>query len=189
MSEPLSEEEILAATVGERRPHNGTIPLAPYDPAWPAAYEQLAALIREALGDEVLLLEHVGSTAVPGLAAKPIIDILLAVADSADEAAYVPPLEERGFVLRIREPNWHEHRMLMTPIAEGHLHVFTAGCEEIERMLRFRDRLRSHPEDRQLYEDAKKELAARTWKYVQNYADAKSAVVEGILARASGGQT
>ena len=187
MGEPLSEEEIRAATVGERRPHNATIHLTPYDPAWPGIYERLARVIREALGDGVSLLEHVGSTSVPGLTAKPIIDILLSVADSSDETAYVPQLEAQGFTLRIREPNWYEHRMLMTPNVEGHLHVFTAGCEEIERMLRFRDWLRAHPEDRQLYEDAKKELAARTWRYVQNYADAKSAVVEEIMARASGG--
>jgi len=187
MSDPLSEEEIVAATVGERRPHNDTITLVPYDPSWPATYERLAALIREALGDKVLLVEHVGSTSVPGLMAKPIIDILLAVADSADEAAYVPQLGRRGFVLRIREPNWHEHRMLRTPIAEGHLHVFTMACEEIERMLRFRDWLRAHPEDRAQYEAEKRKLAAQTWTYLQNYADAKSAVVEGILARATGG--
>lgn len=186
MGEPLSEEEIVAATVGERRPHNGTITLAPYDPAWPATYERLARLIRQALGDAVLLLEHVGSTSVAGLTAKPIIDILLAVADSSDEAAYVPPLERRGFVLRIREPEWYEHRLLKTPFVDGNLHVFTAGCKEIERMLRFRDWLRAHPKDRARYENAKLKLAAKTWKYVQNYADAKSAVVEEILARALG---
>lgn len=183
---PMTEEEILAATIGSRQPHNNTVTLVPYDPQWPLLYQIQANRIREILREKVLLLEHVGSTSVPGLAAKPKIDMLLVVANSADEAAYVPPLEARGYVLRIREPDWYEHRLLKPPDTDGNLHVFTAGCEEIDRMILFRDWLRSHPEDRQLYEDTKRELAARTWKYVQNYADAKSEVVSEILTRARG---
>jgi GrpB-like predicted nucleotidyltransferase (UPF0157 family) len=181
---PMTEEQILAVTIGERKPHNNTIYLAPYDPAWPSLFSQLEARIREALGDDVLLLEHVGSTSVPGLSAKPIIDMVLAVADSSDEPAYVPRLEEKGFTLRIREPDWYEHRLLKAPDIQGNLHVFSAGCEEIERMLLFRDWLRSHADDRLRYEGAKRELAARTWKYTQNYADAKGEIVEEMLARA-----
>jgi GrpB-like predicted nucleotidyltransferase (UPF0157 family) len=178
-----SDEYLAKVTVGERVPHNSTIQLAPYDPGWPMAFLQLAGLVRDALGEKVLLLEHAGSTSVPGLSAKPIIDMVLALADSADEPAYVPPLEEQGFVLRIREPDWFEHRLLKTPHVEGNLHVFTAGCEEIDRMLAFRDRLRTHDEDRRRYEGAKQTLAARTWKHVQNYADAKTEVIHAILAR------
>ena len=185
---PMTEEQIIAATVGERKPLNGTIYLAPYDPAWPQHFEQLKRQIQEALGDKVRLLEHVGSTSVPGLTAKPKIDIVLAVADSSDEASYVEPLEARGFTLRIREPDWFQHRLLKPPTTDGNLHVFSEGCEEIERMLLFRDWLRSHPEDLALYEKTKQELAARTWKYTQNYADAKSQVVREILARARGDQ-
>jgi GrpB-like predicted nucleotidyltransferase (UPF0157 family) len=180
----MSEAQIIAATVGERRPFNSTVYLAPYDPAWPTRFAQLAAGIREALGDAVLLLEHVGSTAVPGLSAKPIIDMVLAVSDSRDEAAYVKPLEAIGYTLRIREPDWHEHRLLKSPGIEGNLHVFSKRCEEIERMLTFRDWLRDHPGDRARYEAKKRELAARTWKYRQNYADAKSTVIQEILSRA-----
>lgn len=126
---------------------------------------------------------------MPGLAAKPIIDILLVVADPADEASYVPALEASGFVLRIREPEWHEHRCLSRRRDLGHdrdvnLHVHPPNSDEIERVIVFREWLRSHPEDRQLYESTKRELAARHWKYVQNYADAKTDVVERILARA-----
>jgi GrpB-like predicted nucleotidyltransferase (UPF0157 family) len=132
----------------------------------------------------VLLLEHVGSTSVPGLAAKPRIDILLGVSSSADEAAYVPALEASGYVLRIREPAWHEHRLLKGPETDLNLHVFSQGCPEIDRMLRFRDWLRSHDADRELYARTKRELARRDWKYTQEYADAKTAVVEEILARA-----
>jgi GrpB-like predicted nucleotidyltransferase (UPF0157 family) len=170
--------------VGERRPFNSTVYLAPYDPAWPSLFDRLQTQIRAALGDGVLLLEHVGSTSVPGLSAKPIIDMVLAVADSSDESSYVNALEEEGYVLRIREPDWFEHRLLKSPEIEGNLHVFSEGCEEIEQMLLFRDWLRSHADDRLLYEETKRELAARTWKYRQNYADAKSKVVQEILARA-----
>ena len=181
---PLTEAQIIAATVGERQPLNSTIHLAPYDPAWPSLFTRLAKQIRETLGDNLLLLEHVGSTSVPGLSAKPIIDMVLAVADSSDEASYVKPLEEKGYRLRIREPDWYEHRLLKPPDARGNLHVFSAGCEEIERMLLFRDWLRDHADDRLLYEATKRELAARRWKYAQNYADAKSEVIQEILARA-----
>jgi GrpB-like predicted nucleotidyltransferase (UPF0157 family) len=161
-----------------------TIYLAPYDPNWPKHFSLHADGIRDALGERVLLLEHVGSTSVPGLSAKPIIDMVLAVSNSDDEPSYVPPLEARGFVLRIREPDWFKHRLLNPPSPEGNLHVFSLGCEEIGRMLAFRDWLRTQDDDRDLYESAKRELAAREWKYVQNNADAKSAVVEEILARA-----
>jgi GrpB-like predicted nucleotidyltransferase (UPF0157 family) len=183
----MTEDQILAATVGERQPLNGKITLATYDPAWPSLFARMAGGIHAALGEAVLLLEHVGSTSVPGLSAKPIIDMLLVVADSSDEGAYVKPLEGIGYTLRIREPHWHEHRLLKAPEVQGNLHVFSEGCEEIERMLLFRDWLRNNVEDRILYEETKRALAAQTWKYTQNYADAKGEVVEEILARARRG--
>jgi GrpB-like predicted nucleotidyltransferase (UPF0157 family) len=180
------DDEIEAARVGELGPTraDGPIHLAEYDPAWPGLFEREAARIRSILGDRVLLLEHVGSTSIPGLAAKPRIDIVLAVPDSADEAAYVSPLAAAGYVLRIREPEWFEHRLLNGPDTEVNLHVFSEGCPEIERMLAFRDRLRTHDDERLRYEAVKRDLAARHWTYVQHYADAKGEVVEGIVARA-----
>jgi len=182
---PRETEEYLAAvTIGERKPLNGTIHLAPYDPRWPSEFTQLANRIRAALGERVSLLEHVGSTSVPGLSAKPIIDIVLGVADSADECSYAPQLEREGFFLRIREPNWFEHRLFKTPETEGNLHVFSARSDEIRRMLAFRDWLRTHEEDRLRYEETKRALAARTWRHVQDYADAKSEFVQEILVRA-----
>ena len=181
-----TEEHLLAVAVGKRTPLNSTIYLAPYDPDWSSQFSQLANLIRGTLVEKILLLEHVDSTSVPGLSAKPIIDIVLAVANSADESSYVPLLEEKGFVLRIREPDWFEHRVLKTPDIAGNLHVFSVGCEEIDRMLAFRNWLRSHDDDCRFYEETKRELAARTWKDIQNYADAKSEVVQEILARALG---
>lgn len=179
-----SNEYLLAVTVGERKPLNSTVYLAPYDPYWPKQFELQASRIRDALSEKVLLLEHVGSTSVPGLSAKPLIDMVLAVSDSADESSYVAPLESLGFVMRIREPDWFQHRMLKAPEPDGNLHVFTVGCPEIDRMLAFRDWLRTHDDDRKLYEETKRQLAARIWKDIQDYADAKSEVIHDILARA-----
>jgi GrpB-like predicted nucleotidyltransferase (UPF0157 family) len=181
---PLTEEEMRRVTIGALTPLSGPIEIADYDPAWPRLFEREARRIRAALGERVVLLEHVGSTSVPGLAAKPLIDILLVVPDSADEAAYVPNLQAAGYLLRIREPDWHQHRLFKGPDTNINLHVFSPGSSEIRRMLGFRDHLRSDEADRRLYEQAKRELAARPWKYMQNYADAKTAVVEEIIARA-----
>ncbi|MFH1277298.1 MAG: GrpB family protein [Candidatus Eisenbacteria bacterium] len=187
LGKPATTDEYLrAVTIGARKPHNGPVELVPYDPGWPTQFSLQANRIRSALSGKVILLEHVGSTSVPGLSAKPVIDMVLAVSNSADEPSYVPQLEAQGFVLRIREPDWFDHRLLKAPDIEGNLHVFSGGCDEIERMLTFRDWLRVHEPDRLLYEKTKRELAARTWKDVQNYADAKSEMIQEILMRAQG---
>jgi GrpB-like predicted nucleotidyltransferase (UPF0157 family) len=180
----MTEQRLVAVTVGPRLPLNSTIDLAPYNPEWPLLFEQLEGQIRATLGADALMIAHVGSTSVPGLSAKPVIDMVLAVADSANESAYAPPLERAGYVLRIREPDWFEHRMLKSPAIDGNLHVFSRGCAEIDRMLAFRNWLRVNEDDRSLYERAKQALAARQWTYTQDYADAKSGVVGEILARA-----
>ena len=184
---PLTEEQIRAAWVVEPPTLNGPIELTEYDPQWPALFQGEKERIQEALGNRMLQLEHVGSTSVPGLAAKPIIDMCLVVADPSDEAAYVPPLEAAGYVLQIREPEWFEHRLFKGPDTDVNLHVYPEGCQEVERYLLFRDRLRTNAADRELYERTKRELAQRTWKYVQNYADAKTEVVEAIITRARTG--
>jgi GrpB-like predicted nucleotidyltransferase (UPF0157 family) len=181
---PLSEAQLRAHTLGELIPLAGRIRLVEYDPAWPTLFSREAERIRSVLERGALQVEHVGSTSVPGLVAKPIIDVLLVVADSADEAAYVPALESRGYVLRIREREWYEHRMLKGPDSDINLHVFSRGCPEIDRMLLFRDWLRSVSTDRDLYARAKLDLAQQEWRYVQNYADAKSTIIEEIMARA-----
>jgi GrpB-like predicted nucleotidyltransferase (UPF0157 family) len=180
----MTEEQIRAATIGELKPLTGPIELIEYDPAWPGLFLREERRIRAALRERVLLLEHVGSTSVPGLAAKPIIDMTLVVPDSRDEEDYVPALEAAAYVLRIREPDWYEHRCFKRPDTNVNLHVYSPGCPEIERTVLFRDRLRANRPDRELYERAKRDLAGREWKYVQNYADAKTAVVEEIIARA-----
>lgn len=181
-----SDEELAAITVGAVTPLNGRVDLALPDPEWPTRFSLLAARIRRAVAQNVLLLEHVGSTSIPGLRAKPVIDMVLAVPDSSNEASYVPSLEEQGFQLRIREPDWFEHRLLRGLDIPSNLHVFTLGCVEIQRMLAFRDWLRTHEEDRVRYENTKRELAAQTWKHMQHYADAKSDIIREILARALG---
>jgi len=182
---PETDEEMAAIRVsGTVTAHNAAIYLAPYDPGWPQLYLAAAARIRAALGDRAIVVEHIGSTSIPGLSAKPIIDILLAVADSADEDAYVPDLAEHRFRLHLREPDWEQHRVMKGDDPLINLHVFTVGSAEIRRVLGFRDRCRAHPEERRLYEETKRELAARTWRHVQHYANAKGDVVEAIIARA-----
>ena len=180
-----TEEQMRGAHIGPLPVHNAPIQLMDYSAEWPALFVREAKRVRATLGARVLMLEHVGSTSVPRLAAKPIIDIILAVADSADEAGYVPVMELAGYVLHIREPQWHQHRLFKGPDTDINLHVYSFGCPEIDKMLMFRDWLRSNDGDRGLYARTKRELAKQTWKYVQNYADAKTAVVEEIIARAS----
>jgi GrpB-like predicted nucleotidyltransferase (UPF0157 family) len=182
----MTEDEIRAAWVTEPPRLVGRIEVADYDPAWLRLFQREADRIRAVLGKRVVQLEHVGSTAVPGLAAKPVIDILLVVPDSGDEPAYLPDLEAAGYVLVIREPKWHQHRMLKGPDTNVQLHVYSPGCPEIQRYLVFRDRLRSDPADRERYQRVKRELAQRDWRYGQQYADAKTDVVEEIIARAQG---
>jgi GrpB-like predicted nucleotidyltransferase (UPF0157 family) len=164
------------------------IPIVDYDLEWPEVFACEADRIRTALGSRALQIEHTGSTSVPGLVAKPVVDILLVVTSSADEQTYVPALEAVGYVLRIREINWYEHRMFKGPDARTNLHVFSCGCPEIDRMLMFRDWLRRNAADRDLYARTKLALAQKEWKHVQDYADAKTVVIEEILARARPGQ-
>jgi GrpB-like predicted nucleotidyltransferase (UPF0157 family) len=178
------DKELAEVTIGGPKALTKPIEIEEYDPEWPARYEREAAKVRSALGERVVRLEHAGSTSVPGLPAKPIIDMVLEVPDSADEPAYVPDMEAAGYVLRIREPDWYEHRVFKGPDTNINLHVFSARCSEVDRMLLFRDWLWTNEADRELYTAAKRDLAAHEWKYVQQYADAKTAVVQEIMARA-----
>jgi len=183
--ESRTDEELQEVFTGDLKPHNAPITLAEYDPDWPRLFAREATRIRAVLGDAALRIEQLGSTSVPGLAAKPIIDILLVVPDSADEPSYLPSLESARYVLRIREPGWFEHRMFKGPDTDINLHVLSAGAAEADRMLRFRDWLRATPADRDVYLRAKRELAQRNWRHVQHYADAKTAVIQEIMDRAN----
>ena len=158
------------------------IEIVAYDPSWPARYAAEYVRIRSALGTKARRIEHVGSTSVPGLAAKPIIDIILVVDDASDEDGYGPALEAAGYVLRVREPD--HHHMYRTPARDVHIHIW-ATAAELGRHLVFRDRLRSDPGDRLLYEQTKRELAKRDWADMNDYAAAKSAIIAEITARAT----
>jgi GrpB-like predicted nucleotidyltransferase (UPF0157 family) len=164
-------------------PDGGFLPFSEYSEEWPRRYETERATITAALGDVILQIEHIGSTSVPGLAAKPIIDILVAVPNIDNEPAYRPLLEDAGYVLRVREPG---HRMFRTPERDVHVHLYTAGVPEIDADLLFRDWIREHAEDRARYEALKRELITREWDRMQDYADAKGPLIEEIKARAAG---
>ena len=190
---PMTEDQIPTIVVGgvetssgPIEPLNRKIVLEESDPEWPRLYAREEARIRGILGERVVSIDHTGSTSVPGLAAKPIIDITMTVPDVTDEAAYVPDLEAAGYVLRIREtePEWYDHRVFKGPDTNVNLHTFSAGCREVARMVGFRDWLRTHDDDRDRYESTKRELAKRDWQFVQNYADAKSEIVDDIARRA-----
>lgn len=183
-TDPLSDDELEAVNVGPARPFSGKITVAPYDPEWPKLYERAAERIRSILGDKVLLLEHVGSTSVPGLPAKPLIDIDLQVADTRDEDEYVPQLTDAGYELMAREPDWYEHRLFRGTDPDVILHVFGTQTDEIERHLLLRDWMREHPEDRDLYRDTKIELSQREFRSIYEYTAHKTKVVVEILKRA-----
>lgn len=157
------------------------IAIVDYDPAWPGKFERERDRVGRTLGPGALRVEHIGSTAVPGLAAKPIIDLLVTVENPDDDAALVPSLESAGYELRVREPG---HRMFRTPARDIHLHVWADNDPEVERCLVFRDQLRHSPQDRAIYERLKRDLARREWSDMNEYADAKSEVIAAIVAKA-----
>jgi GrpB-like predicted nucleotidyltransferase (UPF0157 family) len=165
-------------------PERETVVIVDYDPDWPRRYALVEARVKQALDDRARDVLHVGSTSVPGLGAKPVIDVNVLVDDPTDEESYLPALERAGFVFRIREPEWFEHRLLRGTDPRTNLHVFPFGCLESERMVLFRDWLRQNADDRALYERTKRELAAKEWPTAQDYADAKSGVVADIMSRA-----
>jgi len=168
-----------AVLVGGREQRD--IVIAEPDPGWPAVYARHRAVLERALGDRARRIDHVGSTSVPGLAAKPIIDIQVTVDDPDDEAAFGPTLEEAGYEARVREPR---HRMFRTPARDVQVHVWAAGSDDERRHVLFRDWLRVDEDDRSLYEDTKRHLAGRRWRDMNDYAEAKSPVVTDIMERA-----
>jgi len=167
-------------------PEKRDITIVEYNPAWVAEFEKHKKIIADALGNTALQIEHIGSTSVPELAAKPIIDILVVVPDASDESTYLPQLQKVGYVLRVREPDFHEHRMLRTPKKDAHIHIYSPNSPEVERYLVFRDELRRNPEAFKRYETLKRELAAKSWADMNAYAAAKTKVIEDIIASARG---
>lgn len=177
----LTDDRLNALLVRGMRPVR--VELLDHDPAWVERCATRAAELRAALGRRARLVEHVGSTSVPGLVAKPIVDIVLGVDDPDDEPAYLPDLKALGYDLRVREPG---HRCLRAgePDERVNLHCYRHDDPEIRRLLVFRDRLRADPADRERYAATKRGLAGREWRDINFYAEAKSPVIGEILRRA-----
>ena len=170
-----------AIIIGERSPV--PIVLADYDAQWPAHFADHRARIVAALGARAVLVEHIGSTSVPGLAAKPIIDVLLVVSDVEDEPAYLPALVAAGYELRVREPG---HRMVRPALRDAHVHIYPVGHAEVTACIAFRDQLRRSEADRAAYEAVKRELARRSWLDMNYYARAKTEIIRTVLGHAGG---
>lgn len=182
----LSPDRIAAGAVGDRPIDipNSPIAIEPYDADWPVDYLAEETRIRAALGARALAVEHVGSTAVPGLSAKNRIDVDVIVADPAAERDYVPALETAGYLLRAREPDWYQHRCLWNDGHTVNLHVFGPDCDEHLRHLVFRDWLRDHPDDREYYAAAKYSAAAHNRWSTSAYNLHKATAIIEILRRA-----
>ena len=176
-----SDAEIAAAAVGPRVP--APVEVVAPDSAWVTHFEQVRTSICAALGERALRVEHVGSTAVPGLWAKPFIDVDLTVADSADETAYLPALEGAGFVLRVREPDWEEHRLVRGEGPLANVHIWSPGAVEPLRHVAFRDWLRSDPDDFAAYAALKRQLGARGFTDAMHYNNAKAGLIYDIYER------
>ena len=183
-----THEYLRSVTIGKPQSAKDGITIVDYDPNWPIIFESLKKDIDYALKDIPHQVEHVGSTSVPGLCAKPIIDMVLTISNPKKEDAYVPLLQRLGYRLRIREDDWYDHRMLKLNQPQVNLHVFGFNCPEVKRMLDFRDWLTTHPDDMALYGSTKRRLATQSFEYVQDYADAKSDVVSTIFSHIDAGQ-
>ncbi len=158
-----------------------TVTLAEHDPRWADAFAEHRARILTALAGQDVQVEHIGSTSVPGLAAKPVVDLVVVVDDVTAEEDYLDPLLAAGYVLRVREPG---HRLVRTPERDVHVHVYGHGDRAVEDYLLLRDHLRRNQSDRNLYESVKRDLVARRWEDTNDYADAKTEVISAIKERA-----
>lgn len=180
-SKPRRPDVTAVDIVGGAEPL--TVGLHDYDERWPEAFIDNRNRIRGALHESAIDIEHIGSTSVPGLAAKPIIDIVVTVADITAEEDYLDQLLEAGYELRVREPR---HRLVRTPARDVHVHVHVYESDDpaFGEYLLLRDHLRSHPGDRELYETTKRALLSQRWDAMDDYADAKTEVILAIKARA-----
>lgn len=176
-------EQMIAAVVGALPASRDTISVTESDERWPGLFDSFAAELKRVLGEAALHIDHVGSTAVPGLAAKPIIDIDVTVRDSEIEDDYVPALVSAGYLMVIREPWWHGHRMFVDGSGAVNLHVWPIGAAEPIRHLLFRNWLRENADDRERYARMKKELSRELVDEPDRYNLAKNAVIDDIYAR------
>ncbi|MFF0154300.1 GrpB family protein [Micromonospora sp. NPDC005203] len=176
-------EQVDAGLVGELPRTWESIVVEEYDPAWAQRFLAVRSSLTEALGGLIISLEHVGSTAVPRLAAKPVVDVDLVIEDTGEESGYLPALERLGYRLVLREPWWHGHRMLLSPAEDVNLHVWPQGAPEPVRHRLFRNWLRAHPHDREWYAATKRRIARDTAHRPRDYSLAKNDVIDEIYAR------
>lgn len=158
-----------------------SLELVSYDERWPAMFRDNRDRIRSALAGMVIAVEHIGSTSVPGLAAKPIIDLVVTMPDITAEEDYLDPLMAAGYELRVREPG---HRMVRTPARDVHVHILQHGNSDVDEYRLFRDHLRADANDRALYERTKRALLIPDWDEMNAYAEAKTEVISVIKGRA-----
>ncbi|KAG5951185.1 hypothetical protein E4U53_003596 [Claviceps sorghi] len=169
-----------------RRKAKHSLAIIDPDPAWPAKFHAVKVRIQQALGSKALCVSHVGSTSIPGLAAKDVIDVDLTVADARRENDYVPALEAAGFQWLSHEPAWHHHHFFVCYEPMTNLHVFSEGCPELVRHLMFREYISSHDEERALYAAAKREASAAATgagETGMQYNLRKEATIRAILQR------
>jgi GrpB-like predicted nucleotidyltransferase (UPF0157 family) len=176
-------EQMAVALAGERPASWESIVIEDYDPAWVDRFAATRSQLGGTLGAQVISIEHAGSTSVPGLAAKPVIDIDLLLQDTADESGYIPALEGVGYWLVLRERWWYGHRMLVSAAEDVNLHVWPHDAPEPIRHRLFRDWLRSHPDDRDRYAAAKQRVAVDTADRPGDYSLAKNEVIDDIYTR------
>ncbi|KAE8418656.1 grpb/dephospho-CoA kinase [Aspergillus pseudocaelatus] len=180
----LSQEP--AVEIVSTRPQK-LIEIVEPDPTWPEAFAIIARRIAGSLGNRLLSIEHVGSTSVPSLPAKAVIDVDVVVADPTAEDSYVPALEAAGFQFLLREPGWHDHRLFGSNEPYANIHIFGPNSAELIRHRLFRDWLRNHEDDRQRYADIKRQAAAASQlagETVMEYNARKQPVVLDILQKA-----
>ncbi|GAA1650631.1 GrpB family protein [Actinoplanes couchii] len=178
-SKPRHPDTTTVEIVGGPEPLE--VGLCDHDPRWARAYDQHRQRILGAVTAVDVEVEHIGSTSVPGLAAKPIVDIVVAVPDITAEEDYLDGLLAAGYELRVREPG---HRLVRTPARDVHVHIYERGATAIHDYLLLRDHLRTDAADRALYEDVKRNLMTRRWTDMNDYADAKNDVIHAIKTRA-----
>ena len=178
-SSPRRTDVTAVELVGGTEPL--TLELHSHDEQWAGLYLDHRRRILNALAAASVGVEHIGSTSVPGLAAKPIIDIVVTVDDITAEEDYLDALLAAGYELRTREPG---HRLVRTPTRDVHVHIYQQGAPEVAEYLLLRDWLRSNADDRDLYESTKRSLLRSRWDDMNAYADAKTDVIRAITARA-----
>ncbi|MEV0261236.1 GrpB family protein [Streptomyces sp. NPDC050617] len=161
------------------------VQIVEYDPCWPVVFGRLAAVIREGLGPLLLRIEHVGSTAVPGLPAKPIVDMDAVIPAGADPADAIAALRSLGYTHEgdLGIPG-REAFAAPEGTPEHHLYVCAADSPELARHVAFRDFLRAHPGSARRYGELKRELASRHRGDRSAYTDGKSAFVSSTLVQA-----